>query len=229
MQGKGLPLVATLRVAFEGGAISGVRQLYAALPPTVVMLGMKQALIFGSGAAVKKKLPERWPEPVRDAASMGFSAFICTSLIFPMDTFKTRMQLGTSWPTPGQWYQGFTPAMGHAIVGRALWMVSRNALEQRLPEPESVSLKYWRHFLCGGITGVIVTGAVFPLDTMKKLLQAAELEKRGLRDTAIELYRDGGLLRFYRGCSVKLIMNFTQGALFNAIFVAVSNSLESLQ
>ena len=44
--------------------------------------------------------------------------------------------------------------MSHAIVGRALWVVSRNWLEERIPNPENSTLLYWKHFFCGGATGM---------------------------------------------------------------------------
>jgi hypothetical protein len=53
-----------------------------------------QALKFGAGAAIKSGTPIWWPELARDAVSGGLSAAFSTTLLFPLDTLKTRMQLG---------------------------------------------------------------------------------------------------------------------------------------
>jgi hypothetical protein len=228
MQAGGLGFIGTLKIIFEGGALNGLRQLYLALPPTVAMLGMRQGLIFGSGAQLKKRTPQVWPEWARDATSMGLSAFVCTAFLFPMDTLKTRLQVGKPLPgmCPSQWYHGFAPAVSHAVIGRPVWMVMRNSLERRVPDPQSPSLQYWKHFFCGGLTGTTVTLVVFPLDTVKKLLQTSDQTHVSFRSEVNTLFTNGGLRRFYRGLSVKLTMNFTQGALFNTIFVACSNFLQ---
>jgi hypothetical protein len=227
MQAQGLGFVATGRVVFEGGTLSGLKQLYRAWPPTVAMLAMRQGLVFGSGAALKKQLPRYWSEMMRDATAMGLSALVCTGLTFPMDTVKTRLQLGNSLPGLGQCYQGFLPAVSHAVVGRAIWMVTRNSLERNVPDPESPVLRYWKHFICGGLTGTMVTCVVFPMDTLKKRLQASDENKLTLRDEVRVLLQAGGLRRFYSGIQVKLAMNFAQGAMFNALFVACSKRIEA--
>ena len=54
----------------------------------------------------------------------------------------------------------------------AFWVVSRNGLERAFPEPaEGSGLAYWKHFLCGGLAGVLVQLPTFPFDTLKKRLQ----------------------------------------------------------
>ena len=71
MQIYGRPLIPTLSIIFEGGPLSGMRRLYGAWPPTMMMVGMRQALIFGGGSQLKARLPATWPEPARDALSMA--------------------------------------------------------------------------------------------------------------------------------------------------------------
>eukprot|EP00930_Biecheleria_cincta_P078734 TRINITY_DN66312_c0_g1_i1.p1 TRINITY_DN66312_c0_g1~~TRINITY_DN66312_c0_g1_i1.p1 ORF type:complete len:269 (-),score=42.68 TRINITY_DN66312_c0_g1_i1:57-863(-) len=230
MQAGGLGFTGTLKSVFACGSISGFRQLYAALPPTVAMLGMRQGLIFGSGAHLKKQLPGAWPEWTRDITSMGLSAFVCTTFLFPLDTMKTRLQLARPLPSfsPSQWYHGFWPALGHAVIGRPLWLVLRNGLERTVPDPERPSLAYWKHFMCGGLTGTVVCVVVFPLDTLKKRLQASDKAEVSVANEVKTLLGSGGLRRFYSGISVKLFMNFTQGAVFNTIFVVCSRCLQDL-
>ena len=157
MQFRGVSLPATLRLLFAHGPLSGMANLYRAIMPTVGMLGARQGLKFGSGAAFKRRLPLHWPEPARDACAGGLSALTSTTLLFPIDTLKTRWQMGMATPRLDQWYQGFRPAASYSAFGMALWVMMRNALERNLPEPAGGSaLAYWKHFLCGGLAGVFV-------------------------------------------------------------------------
>ncbi len=100
------------------------------------MLGARQGLKFGSGAAFKQQLPIHWPEPVRDAAAGSLAAISATTLLFPLDTLKTRWQLNLPSPSLVQVYQGFQPAVAYSAFGMALWVVSRNSLERTIPTPE---------------------------------------------------------------------------------------------
>ena len=169
MQTRGKSIPGTLRSLFEGGTRSGVHALYRALLPTVGMLGARQGLKFGSGAVYKQRMPTAWPEPARDACAGGLSALTSTTLLFPLDTLKTRWQMGMDSPRIGQAYNGFRPAASYSVFGMALWLVSRNALERNLPEPPSgTALAYWKHFVCGGLAGVFVQVPTFPFDTLKK-------------------------------------------------------------
>lgn len=229
MQHKGLGFTCTLRNIFSRGAWRGFIRLYGAWPPTMAMIGMRQGLIFSTGSKLKQHMPSNLPEVARDALSMGTSALICSGFLFPMDTVKTRVQLQMALPRPRELYGGFFPATAHTAVGRALWMSSRNMLESAIPNPESQQLLYWKHFLCGGATGVFVTVLVFPLDTLKKRLQAPV---DSLRHTTVgeaqALFAQGGVSRFYVGAELKMCMNFMQGAFFNAAFVFCRRALESL-
>lgn len=226
MQTRGKSIPATLRSLFEGGTLSGVHNLYRALLPTVGMLGARQGLKFGSGAVYKQRLPTTWPEPARDACAGGLSALTSTTLLFPLDTLKTRWQMGMPGPSAGQAYNGFRPAASYSVFGMALWLVSRNALERNIPDPPSGSaLAYWKHFFCGGMAGVMVQVPTFPFDTLKKRLQASD-DPRTVVAEARVLLKEGGLLRFYRGFTLKCGFVALNGAIFNTVFVAVRKALK---
>ena len=225
-QVQGLGIGATVRKIFSRGTRSGAVALYRPLPAAMCYVGMRHSLVFAGGSQLKKKLPTSWPEPARDAVSMASSALIVHCVTFPMDTVKTRLQMQMRMPafSPTQLYQGFAPAVLHTMVGRGLWVPARNALEQRFNQDE----QYWMNFLCGGVTSAGVTMAVFPLDTLKKRLQAAPGALRSGSE-ARSLMAKGGLPRFYRGLPIKVGMTTLQGACFNAAFVLCRNALERLE
>jgi len=219
VQTKGHGVFVTLRSNFEGGTLRGIRNLYGALGPTYVMLGARQALKFGGGAAVKQRLPAHWPEMARDIFAGSISAMTSTTLLFPLDTLKTRWQTGQPSPkNPREMYRGFAPAVSYSAFGMALWVVSRNALERTIPDYEG-PMQHWKHFVCGGIAGLCVQLPTFPFDTLKKRLQSAQVA-RGVLGEVRELLREGGPMRFYSGFWVKCGFVALNGAVFNTVFVA---------
>ena len=145
MQARGLSLVQSGRGLIREG---GLRVLFRGAVPAVSECCMNRAMLFGAGAMVKKRLPRDWPEPVRDASAGSSAALVKTCLLHPVDTLKTRWQMGMRAPELlgtdaglsrhfrrgklflGQLYQGFVPAALRSSVGMALWLVSRNGLER---------------------------------------------------------------------------------------------------
>jgi hypothetical protein len=129
MQARGGGALTTFLSNFEHGMLSGLRNLYRALGPTVFMLGARQGVKFGSGAFYKQQLPLEWPEMARDAVAGAASACTGTTLLYPLDTLKTRYQLGLPAPLLSQVYYGFLPAVCYSSSGS---MPTR--LERRLEE-----------------------------------------------------------------------------------------------
>ena len=143
----------------------------------------------------------------------------------------------------------------------ALWLSSRNRLEAELPRDGA----FWhatRHFIAGALSSALTDLCTFPLDTLKKAMQAGAVAgaasaapahapptpavllasgavappthvspavraaEPGLRGVARRLRAEGGLARFYRGYTLRVIMISINGALFNAAFVGVKSRLE---
>lgn len=129
MQARGGGAFTTFLSNFEHGMLNGLRNLYRALGPTVFMLGARQGVKFGSGAFYKQQLPLGWPEMARDAVAGAASACTGTTLLYPLDTLKTRYQLGLPAPLLSQVYYGFLPAVCYSSSGS---MPTR--LERRLEE-----------------------------------------------------------------------------------------------
>ena len=214
MQARGSGFGVTLLSNFEHGFVGGLKNLYRAIGPTVVMVGARQGFKFGVGAASKQRLPERWPEVARDAVAGAFSATMSTSMLYPLDTWKTRWQLALPAPSFRQVYYGFVPAVSYSSTGMALWVVSRNALERNLPEPPGAA-RYWKHFLCGAIAGFTVLVPTFPFDTLKKRLQSGEDSRSPLKEMR-SLLREGGLHRVYQGFWLKCLFVSLNGSLARA-------------
>ena len=220
MQTRGLGAVATLQSNFASGLLGGFRSLYRAIGPTIGMLGVRQGLKFGSATAIKSRLPIGWPEMLRDVVSGAASAVSATTIVYPLDTLKTRMQTGGGMPpTLGTFYAGYLPAASYSALGMGLWVSTRNSFERNLPYSGP-----GKHLICGAVAGVFVQLPTFPLDTLKKRQQAAD-RSRSAAAEARALLAEGGVLRFYRGFPVKAIFVALNGAIFNSVYVAVRKAL----
>ena len=230
MQTRGAGFVATFYGNFKGGAVDGMRNLYRAIGPTIAMLAARQGLKFGAGASAKAHLPQEWSGFKRDAVAGALSAIGATTLLFPLDTTKTRYQTGMAAPsTLRQAYYGYAPAVSYSAFGMALWVCGRNALERSIPDPPANGpSKYWKHLLTGGLAGILVQVPTFPFDTLKKRLQARN-DARGALAEAQLLISEGGVLRFYRGFVLKSAFVAVNGAIFNAVYVAMRSLLRMHQ
>eukprot|EP00965_Chrysotila_dentata_P250899 6209709-Pleurochrysis_carterae.AAC.2 len=122
-QAHGTSLPNTLSTLVSRG---GLGSLYRGFSPAMAEHALNRGILFGLGSVIKKKLPESWAEPVRDAASGGGAALFKTVMLHPADTIKCRWQLGQPRSELGGLYQGFGPAAMRSSVGMAIWLSVRN-------------------------------------------------------------------------------------------------------
>ena len=220
MQTRGLGALTTLAGNFSGGGLAGIRALYRAILPTIGMLGARQGLKFGTGSQIKQRLPWHWPEMLKDAIAGASSACLSTTLLFPLDTVKTRYQMNMSTPNIVEMYRGFQPAVLYSAFGMGLWVVSRNGLERTLTTERTGLEGHSKHLITGGLAGVLVQVPTFPFDTLKKRLQASESPTGStVMREARTLISEGGFFRLYRGFPVKCTFVAANGAIFNAVYV----------
>ena len=126
-------------------------------------------------------------------------------------------------------YRGYAPAVTYSAFGMAFWVVSRNGLERLGPDVvDGSSAAYWKHFVCGGLAGVLVQVPTFPFDTLKKRLQSADGPRTVLSESRV-LLAEGGPLRFYRGFVVKCGFVAINGAIFNTVYMACRRGLRMHQ
>ena len=244
MQARGVSAAATLRTLLDSPR--PLRAFYGGIGPALGEQTLNRCMLFGVGAAIKRRVPTTWPEPVRDASSGAAAALCKTVLLHPLDTIKCRWQLGmgayggAAGGGVSGLYAGVGPATLRSSVGMAIWLSSRNHLERTLPDDEG----FWRtsrHFWAGALSSALTDLCTFPFDTLKKWMQAdasaaAASGSGGAAGAAAgavlgavrRLRSEGGLRRFYFGYGPRLLMISVNGALFNAAFVSVKGRLESM-
>jgi len=101
----------------------------------------------------------------------------------------------------------------------AIWLSVRNSLERKANSIESLQGSPWlRDWLVGMASTAFTDLCTFPLDTLKKNLQA---DGGNVFVLTRRLLVDGGFLRLYHGYSPRLMIVAVQGGLWNFIYVRV--------
>mmetsp|Transcript_22074 Transcript_22074/g.72365 ORF Transcript_22074/g.72365 Transcript_22074/m.72365 type:complete len:111 (+) Transcript_22074:731-1063(+) len=97
----------------------------------------------------------------------------------------------------------------------AIWLSTRNGLERSAPE--SLQRSPWaRDWLVGMASTALTDACTFPLDTLKKNLQA---DGGSFPALARRLLLRGGWPRLYSGYGPRLAMQAVSGGLWNWVFV----------
>ena len=226
-QARGLTLAETWRGI--RASESPLRRAYRGFSPALCEQALNRSMLFGVGALIKNHLiPAEWPEPMRDMSSGAAAAFAKTSVLHPLDTVKCRWQLGMPLHQLDGLYGGFVPAQLRSSVGMGIWLASRNQLERSLPHDGA----YWpsvRHLVAGALSSLLTDLCTFPMDTLKKAMQADGSRASAAPSfltTVTRLRAEGGVPRFYAGYGARFVMISVNGALFNAAFVALKARLE---
>ena len=230
MQRSGTSVIVTVRSLLSRSSASA--SLYRGLAPAVFEVGVNRGALMGISTGIKQLLPPGLPEYASDATA-GFAAGMAkTAVLHPLDTLTCRGQVGRTqleliWPRPrfAELYSGMSPAILRSAGGMAIWLSTRNGLERSTPE--SLQRMPWvRDWLVGMASTAITDLCTFPLDTLKKNLQA---DGGSLGELWRRLYRDGGPLRLYHGYGPRLLIMSVQGGLWNWVYVRVQEAQRSAQ
>ena len=224
MQRSGTGLVATVRSLLLSP--SAVAALYRGLTPAVLEIGFNRGALMSVSTAIKDRLPADLSEVTRDAAAGLVAGSIKTIVLHPLDTLTCRGQVGRAqlaliWPRPqvSVLYGGLSPAIVRSAGGMAIWLSVRNSLERKSNSVESLQGSPWlRDWLVGMASTAFTDLCTFPLDTLKKNLQA---DGGNVFVLTRRLLVDGGFLRLYHGYSPRLVIVALQGGLWNFIYVRV--------
>jgi len=136
-------------------------------------------------------------------------------------------------------YRGVVPFAQREMMGNTAYFIAYETGKQYLLDkfvdgnpqltPEQASVRTYQSIaVAGGYAGFMYWVVVFPVDTIKSVIQADRLDKpryRGVVDCAQQLYREGGVRRFFRGISPSLIRAFPANAI---TFVAFETTLSFL-
>ena len=220
MQRSGHGLMATLGTLLPQP--SAVRRLYRGVAPAMLEVGINRGALMGVSTGIKPMLPTEMPAVAQDMTAGLMAGMIKTAALHPLDTLTCRGQVGRPqwnllWPRPqlDALYGGIGPAFGRSAGGMAIWLSVRNALERSAPQSLE-STPWLRDWLVGMASTGFTDVCTFPLDTLKKNLQA---DGGNVLALGRRLLDNGGLARLYRGYGPRLLMQAVNGGLWNWVYV----------
>ncbi len=183
-------------------------------------------------------------------AAGAMTGFACTFVETPIDLFKSQLQtqvfrsqpLFTTFPASLRYvwresgvrgcYQGMTSTFVRTVPASAFYFGTYEAVKelQLRPNQRKGDLGPAQLLLAGGCGGVAYWLSSFPADSIKSAMQAdavrrSERTYASWLDCAKQMYREGGIARFYRGLAPCLIRSFPANA---ACFYAYEVSLKLL-
>jgi solute carrier family 25 carnitine/acylcarnitine transporter 20/29 len=165
-----------------------------------------------------------------------------------MQTAKTPM---TNWQCIKQvyhqnglqgLYRGFIPTAKREMVGNTVYFLAYETAKKTLIErfvendksltPEAATKRSYQCIgLSGGFAGFAYWLVVFPVDTVKSVMQADRLHDprySGVLDCCRQLYVEGNISRFYRGISPSLLRAFSANAVTFVAFESCYSFLHEI-
>ena len=125
---------------------------------------------------------------------------------------------------------GFYAGAGPAVVQIIPYMGLNFAIYDALTAGDKgVALSAW----AGSISGAVSKMMIYPMDTVKRRLQAQAffsgqdvIHYDGLRDCVVKIFRDEGVVSFYRGMVPSVLKTTIATGLSFALFRSTKNALE---
>ncbi|KAF0775440.1 hypothetical protein AaE_000861 [Aphanomyces astaci] len=166
--------------------------------------------------------PEAHPHAVL-AASAACTGIVEASIYCPFEITMVRMQTQTIKQSTLQCaakiysdyglrhglYRGLGPTCCREMLGNTVYFLSYERFKHLLHTHTDMT-EMQVYGVAGAAAGPVYWCTSFPLDTIKSVVQADAMDPRrrkyhGIRDCATQLYREGGVGRFFRGLSPCLV------------------------
>ncbi|ETW01122.1 hypothetical protein H310_06734 [Aphanomyces invadans] len=209
----------------------GILSLYSGASTQVARQAIGCSILFGLLSQFKGLFytpsdgpgsPEAHPRTVL-AASAACTGVVEASIYCPFEITMIRMQTQAmqqnTWQCAARiymdhglrngLYRGFFPTCSREMLGNLVYFLSYERFKDMLKTHTSMT-DMQVYGVAGAAAGPVYWCTIFPLDTIKAVVQADAMDLRhrkhhGIRDCATHLYREGGISRFFRGLSPCLI------------------------
>ncbi len=151
---------------------------------------------------------ELWKVRVQTHLSRSYSAAPGKQAVVEsqLGTHNAATVLKSLLKNPTQLFRGASMTLVDNSIGNGIYFGTYESLRIGLGNRDNWS--WGTEMLVGGLTGVVFKGAMYPVDLVRARVMT---NVEGLRaaDVAGKIYRDSGVLGFYRGVSVTILRAFT--------------------
>ncbi|KDO19591.1 hypothetical protein SPRG_15245 [Saprolegnia parasitica CBS 223.65] len=197
----------------------GPSALYRGLPLPLAGTVMESACLFTTMGQVKNALygPDAHDlRPSQIGLAGGITGFFISFLLNPIELIKCRMQVSTlshkatyrntgdciassiRHEGVGVFYRGFGSTLLREVPGTAAWFTTYETTLQYLRRGKHDESP-WDVILAGAMSGMAYNVAFYPADTVKSYIQTHSCAKMNIPSVARDIFRQHGLVGFYRG------------------------------
>ncbi|OQR89702.1 hypothetical protein ACHHYP_06109 [Achlya hypogyna] len=221
----------------------GPSALYRGLPLPLVGTVMESACLFTTMGQVKTMLygPDvRELRPTQVGLAGGITGFFVSFLLNPIELIKCRMQVSTTGHQVqyrntadciaqsirregvGVFYRGFGSTMLREVPGTAAWFTTYETTLQYLRHRSSEQSQ-WDVIMAGAMSGISYNVAFYPADTVKSYIQTHSCTNMSIPSVAKDIFRQHGVLGFYRGLLPTIIRAVPANAVLFYCFEGVNS------
>jgi len=210
-------------IKHEGGSFA----LWKGTLPPLMGVGAAVSIQFGVNEKIKqfaRKTTGLSELNISHLFGCGVVAGMTTSLVsVPVEHTRIRMQLGNAPLSTFQCviqivkaygmrglYKGGVPTMWRDSVAFGIYFSMYEWIKRKMlgDEQQQKKLNTGGVIFAGGLAGITLWLATFPIDMIKTKIQADNLQRpsfKGMYDCFVKTYQTGGLKTFYKGLSPCLL------------------------
>lgn len=223
----------------------GVRGFWKGNGVNVARVFPSRGILFWANAKLKDAFGRTsWGREHEGAVSFfsgsfaGLTAAVCT---YPLDLMRTRITapvggrvtitstLKKTVQKEGLWalYRGMGPTTAGALPYEGIKFGCYDALKRNLPVEWFPNPLVWQ-LVCGGIAGTTAGVAMYPNDTVRRLMQVQtqrgeQRQYHNMIDCYVRVWTDHGVARYYRGMSSYLLRAVPNASIQFAAFELIKS------
>lgn len=179
-------------------------------------------------------------------AGLGAGMTEAVVVVCPMETVKVKLIHDQMQPNPK--YKGLIDGVSQIIKKEGISGIYKGLTATILKQGSNQAMRFlvygeikkvmqggddnkklavWQTMTAGGIAGAVSVAGNNPLDVIKSRMQGLEASKyKNSLDCAIQVYKQGGVLGFYKGCTPRLARVVSDVALVMTLYENIYHFLE---
>ena len=183
-----------------------VRFLYRGILPALSGVGMEKLLYLVHMLILNniyyRKILIKDINFLSGLASGTSAAFIVTPVERLKILSQTVHKLSVNDFSPFSLYRGISATFTREIPGFAIYFSTYNYLKNKFYQEE---IPLHMSFLFGGISGAVSWFGIYPQDIVKTRMQAHNNSNSTFTSTVKNIYKEGGVMRFFKGFHLALL------------------------
>eukprot|EP00045_Choanoeca_perplexa_P021939 m.7878 g.7878 ORF g.7878 m.7878 type:complete len:296 (-) comp8962_c0_seq1:4-891(-) len=229
----------------------GFRGLYKGVGPPVLMVGILNGVMFSVNGQMKRLVAYGFDKESSKDLSLPqvvlaafMTAPVYCAVLTPTEYVKSTLQFqsaGVARVYSGPidviaqtvrkegilgLFKGYGVTVGTRILGSPWYFASYEVMKRQFYKFNGEDkLRLWQSMLAGGTAGAMFWTGNFPVDSIRTRIQTQRGARLSIAETALSMFREGGIRAFYRGFGAAFIRSFPANAV---VFLGLEWTLLSL-